>query len=184
MADIALGEALEIREIENWSLAQVEVWGDPIAERILAERLGFELPRVTGETASRGGRLAVRIAPQCLWIIDNDRADGVLFAALPSLEAAVTLLSNSRVRLRLWGRRASEILAANVALDWEGPETTPGRAVQTKLHRVPVLILRETRTSFEIFVPRTFARAIWEWLSDAGPIAVRGDAGSGASGIG
>ncbi len=44
---------------------------------------------------------------------------------------------------------------------------SPGRAVQTGIHHVPVLMLRRAEDCLDILVPRSFAQSVEKWVEGA-----------------
>src|SRR5215210_6478268 len=48
------------------------------------------------------------------------------------------------------------------------PVFPPGRVAQTMIHHIDVLLHRQKRSSFDLWVLRSFAAALTEWLIDAG----------------
>jgi hypothetical protein len=80
----------------------------------------------------------------------------------------VTPLSSSRTRIEISGAPVRDVLAKCAAIDFHRNEFKPGTFVLTGIHHVPVLIHCDGADLFYIYVLRTFALNIWEWLCDAG----------------
>jgi heterotetrameric sarcosine oxidase gamma subunit len=112
-----------------------------------------------------GSATLIGIAPERLWLIEEKRERRDLSAMPAGLW--LTSLTEGRERFRLRGRRCLEVLAKCVAIDWAEPGWPEERAVQTMLHRVPVLLHRKGRVEFDLYVPRSFARSLEEWMGDA-----------------
>jgi len=118
---------------------------------------------VTGEANLR----AMRIAPGRLRLVADSRAvTASLLAALDG-QVAIIEITHGQRRYKLSGARLFEVLAKGIALDFESAELGPGRCAQTQLHRVPVLLHRLGERMLELYVPRSFAHSIEEWLADA-----------------
>jgi sarcosine oxidase subunit gamma len=66
------------------------------------------------------------------------------------------------------------VLAKCVAIDWDAPASSPERAILTMLHRVPVLLHRLGKDDFDLYVPRSFAASLREWIVDAAREFVHG----------
>jgi sarcosine oxidase subunit gamma len=79
----------------------------------------------------------------------------------------VTPLSHSRVRLAVAGEPVLGLLVKGIALDLHPSVFPIGCAAQTGLHHTGVLLERTAEHRFELYVLRTFAVSIWEWLIDA-----------------
>jgi heterotetrameric sarcosine oxidase gamma subunit len=99
-----------------------------------------------------------------LWFVADEKSDPPL-SIDPELGSLVWL-SESRMRLRLSGPHAFDILGACVAIDWRAEEARPERAVQTSFHHVPVLLLRTAADACDLLVPRSFAESLAEWVAD------------------
>jgi sarcosine oxidase subunit gamma len=55
-----------------------------------------------------------------------------------------------------------------VAIDLDPAVFPPGRAAQTMIHHIDVLVHRTAETTFELWVLRSFAESLAEWVLDAG----------------
>jgi len=86
---------------------------------------------------------------------------------LSSSTGTVTLLSASRVRIRITGSAAREVLAKGMALDLHPAVFEVGRSAQSGLHHTGIFLERVGEDDYEIYVPRTYAEWIWDWLIDA-----------------
>jgi heterotetrameric sarcosine oxidase gamma subunit len=159
-----------LEEMTGWSLFQIAAWPQSMAkiEQSLKLACGFPPPLLTGHTADGGGLTLIRIAPDRLWAANESGGDRIEFAdTVDAVSGAVCRLTEGRRRFRLGGVRVRDVLAKSVAIDWESPGSAPGRAVQTMLHRVPVLLHRLSRDSFDLYAPRTLAQSVSESIADA-----------------
>jgi len=81
---------------------------------------------------------------------------------------AVTIMTDSRLVLRISGAEARQLLAKCSAVDFHPSVFGLGRCVITKFARLPVMITQPTKAEdFMIFVDRSQASYLWEWLEDA-----------------
>ncbi len=155
----------KVTELTGWSLAQLAFGGGDGARLDTAlRRLGLSLPVRVGETVGYGATRVLRLAPDRIWILaepGGGRLDPVMepFSLLP--------LTGGRRRFRITGSRSAEVLAKGIALDLEGSGLPPGRAAQTQLHRMPILLHRHRMDSFDLFVSRSFAESVEDWIADA-----------------
>ena len=145
-------DVLQMGEIRGFTLLQVSGLSRDFEAKFMA---------ITGDSKTR---TILRIAPSQFWIIAPQTDD--LAAQLQGL-CAVTPLSHSRSRIFLEGAPARDVLAKGIALDFHESAFTPGRLAMTGLHHTPVLVHCISETRFELYVMRTFAMSIWDWLSDA-----------------
>ncbi len=161
---------VRLSEIRPGSILQIQAWPETAVtvRRVIAELLGTETPPLGQASAGRG--VTVAAIAHGRYLLAGDASDLVqkFEAALPSADAAVSDISHGRVILRLEGEAAAEVLSTSVALDLDLSEFPAGRVAQTMIHHVDVLIHRRTETHFELWVLRSFAESLAEWLLDQG----------------
>lgn len=153
---LAMGEA------RGFSLTQA-AGTSPDFESALEPVVG-SLPPAVGLAHQAEGRTAMRVGPNQFWFVGREGDD--LPLKLTGL-CAVTPLSHSRTRVFLEGAPARSVLAKGIPLDFHPLEFTPGKFAMTGLHHTPVLVHCVSPDRFEVYVMRTFALDIWEWLVDA-----------------
>jgi heterotetrameric sarcosine oxidase gamma subunit len=127
-------------------------------EKDLKKALG-KLPAI-GKT--QDGLL--RVSPTQVLLLDrhsreggNDAGGGVF----------VTNLSSSRTRIELSGAPARHVLAKCAAMDFHTSEFKPSHFAMTGIHHVPVLIHCIEANSFHVYVMRTFALSVFDYITDA-----------------
>ena len=161
--------ALRLNEVRGWQLAQLAVFEgcEPEFASAVEPLLGARLPSTAAVAGSARGRI-FRTAPDQYWVVSGEAALlAALALAVPPGVGAVTLLSHARVRLAISGAPARALLAKGIAIDLD-PEAFPvGHAVSTGLHHNGVLLEHTTADGYELYVPRTYAVSMWEWLVDA-----------------
>lgn len=163
--------ALRLGEVNGWALAQLAVFPGREAElaSAVAPLLGGEALAARADTVQRGTVAAVyRTASDAYWVVAPDaKLISQLLAAVPAPAGTVTDLSHSRVRLRLEGPEARALLAQGISIDLHPRSFAVGAFAQTALHHTGALLERCAQDRYELYVLRTFARSIWEWLLDA-----------------
>jgi methylglutamate dehydrogenase subunit D len=156
-------------EIRPGSILQVGAWPDTLrtVETVIEELLGVQVPPVGSAVADPNLTVAA-IAPG-RYLISGMAPDLAqrFEAALPSADGAVTNLLHGRVILRLDGEAAA-LLSRCVAIDLDPSVFPAGRVAQTMIHHVDVLIHRQKRTVFDLWMLRSFAESLVDWLLDAG----------------
>jgi methylglutamate dehydrogenase subunit D len=164
------GRRLRLTEVRGWHLAQLAVFPDhhgEFEERVRACS-GALLPVELYRGASYGDSHLVRIAQhQYWWIAAGSASMARLARELPASAGTVTMLSAGRVRIRIMGPAARDVLAKGISLDLHPAAFPVGRSAQTGLHHTGVFLERVGDDCYEIYVPRTYAASIWEWLIDA-----------------
>ena len=161
---------LRLSEVRGWHLAQLAVFADHRGEfeQHIRACCGAGLPVELYRGVTSGDSHLVRITQQQYWWIAARNDSMVRLAReLPASAGAVTVLSAGRVRLRITGPEAREVLAKGISLDLHPTVFQVGRGAQTGLHHTGVFLERVGDDSYEIYAQRTYAESIWEWLIDA-----------------
>jgi sarcosine oxidase subunit gamma len=165
----AEGRRVTLREVQPDSILQVQAWPASLAtvQSLLAELFGEAAPPAGRATSLDAFFLGAIGAGRFLMAGDADLA-GRLARLLPAGEAAVVELSHGRTILRIEGAEAPDVLARCVAIDVDASAFPPGRLAQTMIHHIDVLLHRRGGDVFDLWVGRSFAAALAEWLVDAG----------------
>jgi sarcosine oxidase subunit gamma len=161
--------AVTLTEVRPGCILQAAAWPDTLAtvEAAIADRLGVPAP-VPGRAHS-DPNLTIAAVSRGRFVICGTAPDlaGRLAAALPASAGTVTDLGHGRVILRIEGE-AVALLGCCVALDLDLSVFPPGRVAPTMIHHIDVLLHRQSHKSFDVWVLRSFAEALAEWLLDAG----------------
>ncbi|MGD9481284.1 sarcosine oxidase subunit gamma family protein [Shinella sp. G-2] len=120
--------------------------------------------RLAGEAG-----LAARTLSPCQWLLIGDQptthADRKrLLAALEPLASGIDQ-SHGRVRMRLEGPMAVNVLSKGTGVDLDPEAFPPGKSVVTLIGHVSAHLTRLDVEDFEISVLRGFAQAVWGDLS-------------------
>jgi methylglutamate dehydrogenase subunit D len=162
------GRRATLAEVSAGTILRIQTWPETAGavQRVTRELLGLDAPPI-GEAATKDAVTLVAIAPGTFFVagLTTDLAK-LVSEALPPSEAAVTDISHGRAVMSLEGDAAAEVLQSCVTLDLFA--FPPGRAAQTAIHHIDVLIHRRSETRFELWTLRSFAHALAEWLLDAG----------------
>ncbi|TQV70514.1 hypothetical protein FKG94_21055 [Exilibacterium tricleocarpae] len=117
-------------------------------------------------------------ALRCHWLAPNEwllvTAAGAepavaqsLAPALAGRLALVTPISDSRLALAASGPCAAELLSKGCALDLHRRQFMPGETTVTRFAKVAGMITRTGAERYELYVDRSQARYVWQWLIDA-----------------
>ncbi len=153
--------------------ALVQVAGFPVSRTAIATAVagvtGAPCPDRIGMVVRTGPYKVLRTGAEQLWIACKGVTDldSRLSAAIPSAAGCVTPLSSARTRIYLDGPNARDILAKGIAIDLAPVEFAVDQFVLTGLDHTPILLFRAAEDRYEIWVMRTFARTVWDWLIDA-----------------
>jgi sarcosine oxidase subunit gamma len=164
------GGRARLSEVATGSIVELAAWPDTLAtvQAASAALLGVELPRHGSGYADDNLMVAAIDAGRFLIVSAEVDLASRFEAALPSSEGAVSDLSHGRSVLRLEGDAAVDVLAKGMAIDLHPTAFPAGRAVQTMIHHVDVLVHRRNASAFDLVVLRGFAEFFAEWLLFAG----------------
>jgi methylglutamate dehydrogenase subunit D len=123
------------------------------AEKDLKKALGKLPPRV-GIVQDN----LMRVSPTQIWSLSE---------AVEAPNCFVTPLSSSRTRIEISGAPARDVLSKCAAIDFHPKEFKAESFVMTGIHHVPVLIHCVSAETFHLYVMRTFALSIWDFVTDA-----------------
>jgi heterotetrameric sarcosine oxidase gamma subunit len=164
------GRQLRLTEVRGWHLAQLATFPDQHAkfQECVRTLSGADLPAELYRGVTHNESRLVRITAQQYWWISVSSAPLLRLAReLPPTAGTVTVLTASRVRIRITGPAARDLLAKGIALDLHPAVFQVGCSAQTGLHHTGVFLERVGEDDYEIYVPCSYAAWIWEWLVDA-----------------
>ncbi len=141
-----------LSEAPNFILTQVAG-----KDKALKKAFG-KLPPKVGVVLEHDDGKIMRIGPQQIWVLGE--------AVAPSHGIYITAMSSAPTRIKLEGLRARDVLARCALIDFDRSQFKPGHFVLTGIHHTPVTIQCTEENTFHIYVLRTFALNIWEWLCD------------------
>lgn len=154
---------LNIAERPGFTLTQVAGLGGDFEARLSA--VVGALPEKVSHAQVNGDRTLFRIGPAQFWIVGPETDD---VAARLGGQCAVTPLTSSRVRIAIEGAPAREVLAMLAPVDFHPSVFTPGSVALTGIHHTPVTIHCTGENGFDVYAMRTFARDVWDAITDAG----------------
>jgi sarcosine oxidase subunit gamma len=162
--------AIRFAFVHGWHLVLVAALrgSEDSLRQSLGVVLGVEPERAAdGAQAVAGGHL-YHTAPGQYWVVADSAA--LIERVAHAVDASVgtcTPLTHSRVRIAISGAHVPGLLAKGIAVDMDPAAFPVGRFVQAGLHHSGVLLHRTAADRYEIYLPRTFANSLWEWLTDA-----------------
>lgn len=138
----------------------------------VAGAVGIEPPVAPGTVATGADRAILWLGPD-EWIVVTPPGDeaGVkvaLDAALVGMRASAVDVSDNYTTIRVAGPKARWVLAKGWAVDLHPRAFGPGRVAQSNL-ALANAILRQTDDApgYEVLVRPSFAKYLWDWLTDA-----------------
>lgn len=136
--------------------------------------LGTELPQSPN---TRTGD-----SPACLWVAPNEwvivtppeqdrglahQLSQHLTDTLPEATTAVTVMTDSRTALTIEGPAAAALMAEGCSLDLHPDQFPEGQCASTLLEQVPMMLYPEANGAYVLFVDRSYAAFVWDWLAQA-----------------
>ena len=80
---------------------------------------------------------------------------------------AVTNVSDQYTIFNLTGENIFEILAKGSPFDFNSNNFANNKVVQTILNHTDVIIHKKNENNVDLFVRRSFAKHLWDWLKDS-----------------
>ncbi len=143
--------SVRISEAPGFELTQI-AGDDKDLKKALGKLPGF------GSALEKEGQTVFRVSPAQYWVV----------GPVPDAKAChVMALSSGRTRFLVEGAGVRDLLARCAAIDFSAEAFKPGSVAMTGIHHTPVLIHCVSENSFHLFVMRSFALSVWEWLADA-----------------
>src|SRR5579864_7757564 len=133
---------------------------------------GVPLPLQPNRVASNREVRTLWLGPD-EWLVTSPAGSapdllGRLMRALPARRAVVTDLSASRAIIEIGGPQARALLEKGCGLDLHPRAFGPGSCAQTLFAKLPVILDQlSAAPAYRLFVRRSAARWMCEWLIDA-----------------
>jgi heterotetrameric sarcosine oxidase gamma subunit len=137
---------------------------------------GRDLPRRGGDTLT--GPLRVLCLAPGEWLILSGKSSAELRAhlqaGLQQYGLAFVDWSDGYAGLALEGSAARTVLSKACGLDLDSHAFPPGRCARTRLAQLPVIVECREVARFELYVARSYAHYLRDWLLDAGAESAQG----------
>lgn len=171
----ASGSAIDISEIQDIGLIDLRVLPKGRAGlAVAAKELGFSLPQSPRTSNSGRGRSALWWSVD-QWIITSPRSRTQALAkkletAFGHTHSMVTNVSDTRAIIRVSGGQVRETLMKGCCVDLLAADVIPGHVRRTQIAEIPAAIhcVSDEPLTFDIYVFRSYADYIWQWLAVAG----------------
>ena len=166
-----------VRLFERRDLCLIQVIARPGHERETARILGLELPQRPNTMRSVEGVQVFCQRPRDWLIVTADaegRTGSIAVEARTRLagHAAAIDQSHGRIVLRLEGEGARDLLQKGCNLDLDALAFPEGALAQTGINGIAVMVHAAGAAGFDLYVARSFAASLAEWLDHAGAAAV------------
>ena len=165
-----MAEALNVRTRAPLHIVQVAAFDDAgqVADRLSKH---FDVAITTSPNrATTAGDLTVLWHGPGQWLIVRAPTSTPLADELARLcgeAAAVVDLGHARSVLRLEGEGVRDVLAKGTSIDLRPARFAPGQCALTALGKIGALLHAVAPATIDVYVARSYAQALVEWLEHA-----------------
>ena len=154
---------------------QIGLRGDPAVHDFgigIEGAIGLSLPTKPNMTTAAQGLSALWLGPdEWLILTPPDGQDEVvrnLGRALENVHASIIDLTDARAVIRVSGAKARELLAKGCPLDLHPRVFASGACAQSLFAKANIILHKlHADETFELYVARSCATYMWDWLEDA-----------------
>ena len=139
--------------------------------------LGMILPKETCGTSSKEKITSLWFGPNEWLLVSNDEIpketntyelEQVLFDNISKTNlGAITNVTDQFTIFKLSGSNIFEVLSKGSPFDFSSENFGDNKVVQTILNHVDVTIHRKSENDVDLYVRRSFAGYLWDWLKDS-----------------
>ena len=166
------GDALNALRISHGpvgTLVQVSGW-DPYFETAIAPALkGLGLSGLGEYNEAQVGThcICFRTAPNRLLIWQREAGNALVrLEVLDPAASPVLDLSHGRVRITIDGSQAQDLMARLSTIDFRERAFADLAFAQTEIHHTSCMIFRPHSGTYELLVPSSYARSLWDFVCD------------------
>lgn len=159
--------ALRLKEKPTGVLSQLVGWEPDFAEQVgpMLSAMGFEGLGDYRSAQSSGNDHCFRLAPTRLLIrTDNGAALAKALSGIDASTVQMLDLSHARSIITVSGAASEDLMARIATLDFSTQAFSTGRFAQTELHHTSTLIHRTDHSSFDIYLPSTWAVSLMDYI--------------------
>jgi len=139
--------------------------------------LGMILPKETSGTSSKEKITSLWLGPNEWLLVSNDEMpketntyelEQVLFDNISRTNlGSITNVTDHFTIFKLSGSNIFEVLSKGCPFDFSSENFGDNKVVQTILNHVYVTIHRKSENDVDLYVRRSFAGYLWDWLKDS-----------------
>jgi len=139
--------------------------------------LGMILPKESCGTSTKEKITSLWLGPNEWLIVSNDELtketntyelEYVLFDNISKNNlGAVTNVTDQFTKFALSGSNIFKILSKSCPFDFDSDNFGDNKVVQTVLNHIDVTIHRKNTSNVDLYVRRSFANHLWNWLKDS-----------------
>lgn len=158
---------------ERRGLSIVHIAGDGTDQgfaHAVKRETGCPLPSQANTATTNGDCSILWLAPDRWLTVSTRHGEGLLEErfrlSLATGSAAITDVSNGRTVIHITGGQVRDLLAKGCPVDLHSSVFGPGVCAGTSLLQITVVIHNVDDVTFDVYVARTLAQSLWEWLTE------------------
>jgi heterotetrameric sarcosine oxidase gamma subunit len=137
-------------------------------ESVVHSMTALPPPRTPNTAIAGDDRALLWLAPgQWLLVCDEERSafsEAELQAAFNGTAGTVVDVSHAYAGLAISGERARDVLAKGISVDLDATAFATGACAQTLLTDMNVVLYAREAQALDLYVGRSYAVSLWEWL--------------------
>lgn len=154
-------------ERRNLSIAHIaDNSGNQAIAQVVQKETGCALPAKANTATTNGACSVLSLAPARWLVVSAGHDDGALAGALRNSGTVVNDIGGGRTVIRLSGWRVRDLLAKGCPVDIHPCVFGPGACAATDLLHIPAIIHNLDDYSYDVYVSRSYALSLWDWLTD------------------
>lgn len=160
---------LTLTELPSMGMIDLRISvADDAAIAAAQNTLGVELPRKPGKSNAAGDRTALWFGPD-QWLFVTPAADAAAMVnEINNGSACATDVSDLRAAFELTGLHAPDVLRKGCGIDLHPRAFGRGDCALTALARTRIALLQsDDAPTYRLWVERSVAPYLWDWLVDA-----------------
>ena len=162
------GVIIQERKLEK--IIQIAAWPETVGTVAadLKKALGLESKPNPGLASGNDSEIVIQTAPLKFLAIGEEAELSSLTDKFSSDQAVCLDLSHSLTALRISGTAVRSFLNRGLTLDLEDKAFPVRATATTALNSISVILHRVEADIYDLYIPRAFARVIWEWIEETG----------------
>ena len=143
----------------------------------VGKSLNMILPTEANTSSSSDKLTAIWLSPDEWMIVSNEKAsietnqyelNDILFNSISKTSlGAVTDVTDQFVQLEISGDKIYELFSTGCPFNFNLFREKKGSTAQTLLNHIDVIIHNKDKDFVNLFVRRSFAKHLWEWIEDS-----------------
>jgi sarcosine oxidase, subunit gamma len=169
---------------EKTSIPKINLRGDQKNKNFISKVgkiLGMILPKEPCTTSTKEKITSLWLSPNEWLIVSNEEIskevnsydlENILFNDISKKNmGSVTNVTDQFTVFTLSGSNIFKILSKGSPFNFDSDDFTNSKVVQTILNHVDVTLHKKNENSVDLYVRRSFANYLWEWLKDSSKLS-------------